>query len=195
MKINKTLGLVLGSALLLQGCATATVLGIAGGAAVATKIATDPRTVGTQIDDETLEEKVLFAIKKDEQIKSEGRVNVVSYNSRVLLIGQVTNNSLKEQATNLARGVEFVEDVYNELRLAQPISIGQISKDSWITTQIKSKLFINSNVKATDIKVITENGEVFLMGNLTQSQANAASDVARNVPGVNKVIKVIKYLN
>lgn len=195
MKINKTLGLVLGSALLLQGCATATVLGIAGGAAVATKVATDPRTMGTQIDDETLEEKVLSAIKKDEQIKAEGRINVVSYNSRVLLIGQVTNNSLKEQATNLARGVEFVEDVYNELRLAQPISIGQITKDSWITTQIKSKLFVNSNVKSTDVKVITENGEVFLMGNLTQSQADAAADVARNVSGVKKVIKVIKYLN
>ncbi|OOS00084.1 osmotically-inducible protein OsmY [Canicola haemoglobinophilus] len=195
MKINKTLGLVLGSALLLQGCATATVLGIVGGAAVATKVATDPRTVGTQIDDETLEEKVLSAINKDEQIKAEGRVNVVSYNARILLIGQVPNNNLKEQATNLARGVDQAGEVYNELRIAQPISIGQITKDSWITTQIKSKLFVNSNVKSTDVKVITEDGEVFLMGNLTQSQADAAAEVARNVPDVKKVIKVIKYLN
>lgn len=195
MKINKTLGLLLSSALFLQGCATATVIGIVGGTAVATKVATDPRTMGTQIDDETLEEKVLSAIKKDEQIKAEGRVNVVSYNTRILLIGQVPDNNLKEQATNLARGVELVDEVYNELHLAQPISIGQIAKDSWITTQIKSKLFVNSNVKSTDVKVITENGEVFLMGNLTQSQADAAAEVARNVSGVNKVIKVIKYLN
>lgn len=195
MKINKTLGLLLSSALLLQGCATATVIGIATGTAVAVKVATDPRTAGTQIDDETLEEKVLSAIKKDAQIKAEGRVNVVSYSSRILLIGQVPNNSLKVQATNLARGVELVDEVYNELRLAQPITIGQISKDGWITTQIKSKLFVNSNIKSADIKVITENGEVFLMGNLTQSQADAAAEVARHVSGVNKVIKVIKYLD
>ncbi|MCW9718185.1 division/outer membrane stress-associated lipid-binding lipoprotein [Avibacterium sp. 21-599] len=191
----KKLALILGSAFLLQGCVSATVAGIVGATAVATKVATDPRTVGTQVDDETLEEKVLHAINKDQQLDSEARINVVSYGGRILLIGQVPNENLKEIATGLAKGVDNVSEVYNELRVGSPISLGQISQDSWITTQIKSKLFVNSGVKATDVKVITENGEVFLMGNLTQQQADAATEVARNVAGVLKVIKVFKYLN
>ncbi|WP_040976473.1 division/outer membrane stress-associated lipid-binding lipoprotein [Necropsobacter massiliensis] len=194
MKIHnlKKLAVILGSAILLQGCIAA---GVAGTAAVATKVGTDPRTIGTQVDDETLEEKVLSAIKKDEQIKTEARVSVVSYSGRILLIGQVPNESLQEIATNLAKGVENVNEVYNEIRVGQPISVGQISKDSWITTQIKSKMLVNAAVKTSDVKVITENGEVFLMGNLTHDQANAAAEVARNVSGVSKVVKVFKYLN
>ncbi|POY45452.1 osmotically-inducible protein OsmY [Avibacterium gallinarum] len=191
----KKLALILGTAFVLQGCVSATVAGIVGATAVATKVATDPRTVGTQVDDETLEEKVLHAINKDQQLDSEARINVVSYSGRILLIGQVPNESLKEIATGLAKGVDNVSEVYNELRVGSPISLGQISKDSWITTQIKSKLFVNSGVKSTDVKVITENGEVFLMGNLTQQQADAAAEVARNVSGVIKVVKVFKYLN
>ncbi|MFZ7187946.1 division/outer membrane stress-associated lipid-binding lipoprotein [Avibacterium avium] len=191
----KKLALILGATFLLQGCVTATVAGVAGAAAIGTKVATDPRTTGTQVDDEVLEEKVLSAIYKDGQIKSEGRVSVVSYSGRILLIGEVPNENLKDLATGLAEGVDNVSKVYNELRIGSPISVSQIAKDSWITTQIKSKMFVNSGVKATDVKVITENGEVFLMGNLTEEQANAATEVARNVSGVVKVVKVFNYLN
>lgn len=197
MKVQnlKKLALLIGTALLLQGCVTATVAGIIGATAVTAKVATDPRTVGTQVDDETLEEKVLQAIRQDQQLKTEARINVVSYSGRILLIGQVPNDSLKDVATSLAKGVDNVSEVYNELRVSPKISLGQISKDSWITTQIKSKLFVNSSVKATDVKVITENGEVFLTGTLTQQQADAAVEVARNIEGVAKVVKVFKYLN
>ena len=73
------------------------------------------------------------------RLKSEGRVHAVSYSGRVLLIGQVPNESVKETATSLAKGVEGVSDVYNELRVGNKINFGQITKDSWITTQIKSE--------------------------------------------------------
>ncbi|MGC7590173.1 division/outer membrane stress-associated lipid-binding lipoprotein [Bisgaard Taxon 46] len=192
MKRLKTLALILGSAILLQGCVAAT---IAGTAAVATKVATDPRTVGTQIDDEALEEKVRLAIRKDEQVKSEARLNIVSYSGRVLLIGQAPNPNVSEVATSLAKGVEGVVDVYNQIRTEPQISFPQIAKDSWITTEVKSKMLLDSRVKTSDVKVITENGEVFLMGNLTQAQADAAADLARNIAGVKKVVKVIHYLN
>ena len=89
-----------------------------GGGAVAAKVATDPRTTGTQIDDETLEFKVENAVEKDAQIKAEGRVNAVSYNGRVLLIGQVPNSDVKDTATALAKGVEGVNEVYNELTVS-----------------------------------------------------------------------------
>ncbi|WP_133543460.1 division/outer membrane stress-associated lipid-binding lipoprotein [Mesocricetibacter intestinalis] len=187
----KKLGLVLGSALLLQGCIAA----LAGGAAVATKVGTDPRTVGTQVDDETLELKVASAVRKDEQIKREGRVVTVSYSNRILLIGELPNESLKEVATGLAKGVEGVQEVYNEMRVGAPIGFTQQSKDSWITTQIKSKMLVDSAVKATDVKVITENNEVFLLGNVTPAQGDAAAEIARNISGVQKVVKVFKYIN
>ena len=177
--------------LLLQGCVAALI----GGGAIATKVGTDPRTAGTQIDDETLEFKVENAIEKDAQIKSEARINAVSYNGRVLLIGQVPSEGVKETATELAKGVEGVNDIYNELTVGQKISIGQISKDSWITTQVKSKMLVDNRVKSTDVKVITENGQVFLLGSLTHSQADAAADIASRISGVQKVVKVFKYLN
>lgn len=187
----KKLAILLGATIFLQGCVAAVI----GGGAVAAKVATDPRTTGTQIDDETLEFKVENAVEKDAQIKAEGRVNAVSYNGRILLIGQVPNSDVKDTATALAKGVEGVNEVYNELTVSPKISFAQISKDSWLTTQVKSKMFVDGRVKATDVKVISENGEVFLLGNVTQSQANAAADIASKISGVKKVIKVFKYLD
>lgn len=187
----KKLAILLGATIFLQGCVAAVI----GGGAVAAKVATDPRTTGTQIDDETLEFKVENAVEKDAQIKAEGRVNAVSYNGRVLLIGQVPNSDVKDTATALAKGVKGVNEVYNELTVSPKISFAQISKDSWLTTQVKSKMFVDGRVKATDVKVISENGEVFLLGNVTQSQANAATDIASKISGVKKVIKVFKYLD
>ncbi|WP_439327448.1 division/outer membrane stress-associated lipid-binding lipoprotein [Lonepinella sp. BR2357] len=191
MNILKKLGLLLTASVMLQGCV---VLGL-GGAAVATKVGTDPRTVGSQVDDETLELKVYDAVTKDEQIKAEGRVVVVSYSNRILLLGQVPEESLKEVATGLAKGVENVGDVYNEMRTGSPISATQKAQDSWITTKIKSNMLLDSAVKTTDVKVITENNEVFLLGNVTQDQGSAAAEVARKVSDVKKVVKVFKYLN
>ncbi|EEW78207.1 divisome-associated lipoprotein YraP [Haemophilus influenzae] len=187
----KKLAILLGATIFLQGCVAAVI----GGGAVAAKVATDPRTTGSQIDDETLEFKVENAVEKDAQIKAEGRVNAVSYNGRVLLIGQVPNSDVKDTATALAKGVKGVNEVYNELTVSPKISFAQISKDSWLTTQVKSKMFVDGRVKATDVKVISENGEVFLLGNVTQSQANAAADIASKISGVKKVIKVFKYLD
>ena len=189
----KKLVFVLGSAMLLQGCVAAAI----GGAAVAgaTKVATDPRSMGTQLDDETLESRVNSAIKKDQQIKSEARISVTSYSGRILLTGQVPNENLREVASSLAKGVQNVNDVYNEVRVGPKVDFAQISKDSWITSQIKSKMLLDSKVKTSDVKVVTENNEVFLMGNVTQDQGNAAAEIARNVAGVTKVIKVFNYLN
>ncbi|QLB16886.1 osmotically-inducible protein OsmY [Mannheimia varigena] len=174
----------------LQGCITTAVVT---SAAVATKVATDPRSTGTQVDDEILEEKVAYNINKDEQIKQEARINVVAYNGKVLLIGQAPSMDVVENAKNLAAGAEGVTEIYNEIRQGEKIGFGQITQDSWITTQVKSKLLVNGEVKATEVKVVTENSEVFLMGKVSQAQADAAAEAARNVSGVTKVVKVFSY--
>lgn len=195
LKIIKSAVMLAMSALVLvslQGCLATAVVG---GAAVATKVATDPRTAGRQIDDETLEEKVAYNLNKDAQLKEEGRINVVAYNGKVLLIGQAPNEMAKDMAKSIAAGVEGVSKVYNEIRVGNKIGIGQISQDSWITTKIKSQLLGNASVKATEVKVITENGEVFLMGNLSESQISAAANVARETAGVRRVVRVIDSPN
>lgn len=190
MQKIKTFSLLLGSVFFLQGCVAAAIVG----GAAAAKVATDPRTVGTQVDDETLELRVSNAVYSDPQIKQDGRIEVVSYSGRILLVGQLPNDNLKDIATNLAKGAEGVTEVYNEIRMGQPISLMQRSKDSWITTKVKSELLLNSKVKTTRVKVITEDGEVFLMGNLTQEQSDAASEVSRNISGVKKVVRVFNYI-
>lgn len=185
------LTLLLGVGILsLQGCITAAVITTA---AVAGKVATDPRSTGTQVDDEILEEKVAKNLNNDAELKTEARINVIVYNSKVLLIGQVPSYTAAETARNIAAGVEGVKEVINEIRTNEVISASQVTVDSWITSTIKSKLLLNGEVKSTEVKVITENGEVFLIGKLSQTQADAAAEVARNVRGVNKVIKVITY--
>lgn len=185
------LTLLLGVGILsLQGCITAAVITTA---AVAGKVATDPRSTGTQVDDEILEEKVAKNLNNDAQLKTEARINVIVYNSKVLLIGQVPSYTAAETARNIAAGVEGIKEVINEIRTNEVISASQVTVDSWITSTIKSKLLLNGEVKSTEVKVITENGEVFLIGKLSQTQADAAAEVARNVRGVNKVIKVITY--
>lgn len=104
---------VLISALLLQGCVAAAVVGTA---AVGTKAATDPRSVGTQVDDGTLELRVSSALSKDEQIKKETRINVTAYQGKVLLVGQSPNSELSARAKQIAMGVEGTTEVYNEIR-------------------------------------------------------------------------------
>ncbi|HJF74690.1 division/outer membrane stress-associated lipid-binding lipoprotein [Gallibacterium anatis] len=177
---------------LLQGCVAAAVVG---GGALATKVAMDPRTTGTQIDDQTLELRVADALRKDKQLNEQAHISAVVYNGRALLVGEAPSADLKEVAVNLARGVKDVADVYDEIQIGEKVSFMQASKDTWITTEVKSKLFVNGNVKATDVKVVTENGVVYLIGRVTQSQAAAAVDVARQVNGVRKVVKVFTYLN
>ena len=176
--IKKTLSpFLLGAVLLLlQGCITTAVVTTA---AVAGKVATDPRSAGTQVDDEILEEKVAQNLNNDAQLKTETRINIVVYNGKVLLIGQAPNYTAAETAKNIAAGVEGVKEVVNEIRTGEVIRASQVAIDSWITTTIKSKLLLN--------------GEVFLIGKLSHTQADAATEVARNVRGVSKVVKVITY--
>lgn len=126
MKVLSALAVVM-SALLLQGCIAAAVVGTA---AVGTKAATDPRTVGTQVDDGTLELRVNSALSKDEQIKKEARINVTAYQGKVLLAGRAPNPELASRAKQIAMGVEGTAEVYNEIRRGQPIGLGTASSDT-----------------------------------------------------------------
>lgn len=182
---------VLMSALLLQGCIGAAVVGTA---AVATKTATDPRTMGTQVDDGTLELRVNNALSKDEQLKKEARIGVTAYQGKVLLTGQAPTTALAEQAKKIALGTDGANEVYNEIRQGEPVGIGTASSDTWITTKVRSQLLGSDQVKSSNVKVTTENGEVFLLGLVTESEGKAAADVASRVSGVKHVTTAFTYI-
>ena len=182
---------ILLSALLLQGCVAAAVVGTA---AVGTKAATDPRTVGTQVDDSTLELRVNSALSKDEQIKKQARINVTAYQGKVLLTGQSPTSDLSARAKQIAMGVEGTTEVFNEVRQGQPIGLGPASSDTWITTKVRSQLLGTDQVKSSNVKVTTENGEVFLMGLVTDREGRAAADIASRVSGVSRVTTAFTYI-
>ena len=190
MKALSPLAILL-SALLLQGCVAAAVVGTA---AVGTKAATDPRTVGTQVDDSTLELRVNSALSKDEQIKKQARINVTAYQGKVLLTGQSPTSDLSARAKQIAMGVEGTTEVFNEVRQGQPIGLGTASSDIWITTKVRSQLLGTDQVKSSNVKVTTENGEVFLMGLVTDREGRAAADIASRVSGVSRVTTAFTYI-
>ena len=171
---------------LLQGCAAVAV----GAAAVGVSSASDPRTIGTQIDDQTIEMKTNAKLGNEERL-NKARVIAVSYNNNVLLIGQAPTEALKRLAENTIRDTNGLNQIFNQIRIGSKASAGVLAGDSWITSKIKLKFASNEAVPATSIKVVTENAEVFLLGNVTQQQANAAIEVARNVDGVERVIKAL----
>ncbi|MEY4475018.1 MAG: hypothetical protein RL248_785 [Pseudomonadota bacterium] len=172
------------SALLLQGCVGAVVVGTA---AVATKSITDPRSVGTQVDDSTLEARVVNALSKDQEIKDQTRFVVTAYQGKVLLTGQSPNAELSTRAKQIAEAVDGATEVHNEMRLGKPVELTTASMDTWITTKIRSQLLTANSVKSTNVKVTTENGEVFLLGLVTQQEGQAAAQIASQVSGVKHV--------
>ncbi|HEI9729185.1 TPA: divisome-associated lipoprotein YraP [Serratia marcescens] len=190
MKLKATFA-VLSSALLLQGCIAG---GVVGSAAVATKTATDPRSVGTQVDDGTLEARVENALSKDQQLKKDARVVATAYQGKVLLTGQSPNADLTARAKQIAMGVEGTSEVYNEIRQGTPVSLSTASSDTWITTKVRSQLLTSDTVKSSNVKVTTENGEVFLLGLVTQQEGQSAAQIASQVSGVKHVTTAFTYV-
>lgn len=190
MKSPAVLALIV-STLLLQGCIGAVVVGTA---AVATKTATDPRSVGAQVDDTTLTARVDSAIFKDQQLKKEARIIATSYQGKVLLTGQAPTQELVTRAKQIALGVEGVIEVYNEVRLGKPVSLAAASVDSWITTKLRTQLLASNAVKSSNIKVTTENSEVFLLGLVTEQEGNVAAQIASKISGVKHVTKAFSYI-
>ncbi|MFB6434944.1 MAG: division/outer membrane stress-associated lipid-binding lipoprotein [Candidatus Malihini olakiniferum] len=189
MRISFALA-ALSVALLLQGC-----IGVAAvGTAIATKSATDPRTVGMQLDDSTLEVLVFNAIRKDQELSNEARIVATAYQGKVLLIGQAPTIDLASRAKQIAMGVDGATEVYNEIRKGMPISIGTSSLDAWITTKIRSQFLASDTVKSSNVKVITEKGEVFLLGLVTHREGHSAAELASKVSGVKQVITAFTFL-
>lgn len=179
---------VLSLTLLLQACAAAVV---AGGASAVTS-ASDRRTLGSQIDDSSIVVKAERALEANKTLDEQAHINVNSYNGILLLTGQAPSQDLVDTASQLVQGIQGIKDVQNQIRIGNPISFTTRSRDSWITTRVKSLLVADKEISALNIKVITESGEVFLMGLVSSSEADKAVEIARHVNGVSRVIKAFE---
>ena len=194
MKLIRALLMVMLTANLLGGCAAV----IVGGAAVGASAVHERRSVGTMMDDEGIEWKVRTALGEDKPLSSQSHLSVVSLNGVVLLVGQTPTEALRQQAENLARGVDNVRVVHNELTIAAPNTYMTRSSDSYVTSKVKTSLFKvkgHEDFDPTRVKVVTENGTVYLMGILYRSEAEDAAEQASRVGGVQKVVKLFEYLD
>jgi len=174
----------------LQGCV---VLAAGAGAAGAAVVVNDRRSLQTMTDDQNIERTALNQVEQDKTLTNTAHVSVVSFNHAVLLAGQVPSDDVKQKIQNMVQSLPKVTRIYNELEIGPPSTPAQMSKDTWITTKVKSSMIATKGLSSSQIKVVTENGTVFLMGIVTHPQADSASDVARRVSGVQNVVTLFEY--
>jgi osmotically-inducible protein OsmY len=184
--IRSTLLLALVAAL--PACAPLMVGGMVGGAMVAT----DRRTSGIQLEDEGIEIKAASRLR--EMLGGRGHINITSYNRQVLITGEVPNQQDKDYVAKLVSEVENVRLVVNELVIGLNSSLTERSTDALITAKVKGQMVDSKDIFANAYKIVTERGVVYLMGRVTQREAERATEVARQVSGVKKVVRVFEIL-
>jgi len=153
------------------------------------------RSLGTYMDDQKIETVTTVNINKAHPELKAANINVNAFNGVVLLTGQVQDNDLRLLAGRTAQQVKNVRQVYNEIQVRGNVSLLASSSDAWLTTKVKSVLLANDEIDSGRIKVITENGVVYLMGLLTRAEAERAADVTRGIGGVQKVVKAVEYID
>jgi osmotically-inducible protein OsmY len=189
MKRQTTLlAALLTSAVALQGCAPI----IAGGVATGAAVTSDQRTTGTVIEDQVIETKAGDFFRVDAALAQQARISVTSYNQIALVTGQAPTEELRKRAVEYVSRVAKVRHVYNEIELRSPVTATQISSDTLLTTKVKSKLLTIRDLKSTTVKVVSENGVVYLMGLLDQPTGDAVAEVVAGVSGVRKVVKLFE---
>lgn len=180
----------LAALLALQGCAPAVV---ATGAGVVALSANDRRTTGVQVEDQTIELKASNAISS--KLGDQVHVNVTSFNRNVLLTGEAPNEALRAEVAKIATSVENVRLVTNEVAVAGISSFGSRSNDTYITSKVKARFVDGGDFSPDHVKVVTENGIVYLMGLVTRAEAEQATEITRTTGGVRKVVKVFEYID
>jgi osmotically-inducible protein OsmY len=188
----RNLFLLVSLALSLQGC-----IFVAGAAAGAAGVAVvyDHRKLEKVLKDQTITKSIYDKINANLALRENTHIEVSCFNQIVLLTGETNNTAQRQQVEAIAQNTTDVTKVYNELTIKGSTSSLTRASDSWITTKIKTEMLATKDLKSGTIKVVTENGTVYLMGLVTREQADMAVDIARHVSGVQKVLKIFQYKN
>ena len=154
------------------------------------------RTAGAVIEDQAIETKIIVNMKSQDSAFKQTHFDVISHNGVVLLIGQVESEQLKILATEIATQASTkIKRIHNELEVTEKSSFMDRSSDVWIATKVRTLMLTDNQVPSSQVRVIAENGAVYLMGLISQADGDNAANVARNVSGVTKVVKVFEYIN
>lgn len=190
MKKSLIAALLLGATVLpaLQGCFPVVAAGVGTGV-----MATfDRRSLGTQTEDESIEWKA--GSRVGDKLRDRGHFNFTSYNRKVLISGEVPSDDVKAEAERIVASVQNVQGVYNELVVGASSSLTDRSNDAFITSKVKSRSVDAGKFNPLHVKVVTEAGTVFLLGMVTQAEADAAIQVARTTAGVKKVVPLFEII-
>jgi len=173
----------------LGACAPLMFAGVAGTALVAS----DRRTSGAQLEDESIEIRAQSRIR--DNLGERVHINVTSYNRQVLLTGEVTAEKDRQGALQLVERIENVKSVVNELSVMPMSNLSERSNDLLISAKVKASYVDSKDLFASAFKVVTERGVVYLMGRVTQREAKSATEKTRNVNGVNKVVRLFEIIS
>jgi len=176
---------------LFVGCAPVVVVGAAGGGAAT---AHDERSTQAMLDDQVIEAKAKDALYKDPERAKRIHINITSYNRVVLLTGEVLSKTLRNQVVDTVRRLDKVRRVHNEIRVADLTGFQSRTNDSWITSKVKTQMLAAKGFDSSRVKVVTEAGAVYLMGLVSRDMGKQAADIARQVSGVKRVVKIFEYL-
>jgi osmotically-inducible protein OsmY len=189
----KRLALALITTTVLGGALTACFPLVVGGVAGGAFVATDRRTSGAQLEDEGIELRATSRIRSN--VGERVHVNLTSYNRQVLLTGEVPNAQDKQLVEQIVARVENVNSVVNDLAIMGSSTLTQRSSDVLVTGRVKAMLVDARDLSSNAFKVITERGTTYLMGRVTQREADRATDIVRGTPGVQKVIRIFEIIS
>ena len=173
---------------LLTGCVAA-VVGGAGGAAL---VGADRRTVGTVTEDQGI------GIKASSRISDkfpDAHINITSYNRMLLLTGETANNAARTEIEKVARAIENVRGVYNEIAVVGNSSLSSRTNDAYVTGKVKARFVDGQKFNAVHVKVVTESSTVYLLGMVNRKEADDATEIARTTSGVQKVVRLFEFLD
>ena len=190
MNKNIIAALLLGATVLpaLQGCFPVVAAGVTTGVLAAV----DRRSLGTQTEDETIEWKASARVR--EKLGDRAHINLTSYNRKVLLTGEAFSAEAKAEIERIVTEVPNVQGSYNEIVVGPSASFADRSNDAFITSKVKSRSVDNGKFNPVHVKVVTEAGIAFLLGMVTQPEADAAIEVARTTSGVKKVVNLLEII-
>lgn len=178
-----------GAVVPLAGCVAAAVAG----AGAAVMVATDRRSTGAQVDDESIELKIAKALT--DKYGNDVHVNVTSYNGIVLLTGEVPSTVIQDEITRLAKSTDRVRLVENDTTIGAVADFNSRANDTGITGKVKARMIEAAKFAPNHVKVVTERGVVYLMGIVTRQEGDDAAQIAATTSGVARVVKVFEYMN
>ena len=173
----------------LSGCAPLVV----GGAAVGAMVAVDRRTVGAQLEDEGIDLRASSRIR--DAMGERSHINVTSYNRQALLTGEVPTDKDKQAAEQIVSRVENVKTVVNDLAVMGNSTLAQRSSDTLVTGRVRASLVDDKELYAGAFRVVTERGTTYLMGRVTQREADRGTQITRSVPGVQRVVRLFEIIS